>query len=301
MNSFRIILFPLKLPRTSSTATATVTTATPSSPLLPQSNPLPLTFLFVHLSKSLTRETNPSVGLKRRSPLNRFLNWGEAKWQEYGEAPPRSFKGIMHRLGSSLLDKIPVTEKQLWRLHALHQHLQADTSRRHFEIESGSSIVADEANIRSELCKQLNSFAAIHRRWSIFSSVLILPVAILSILPFGKLVLAWIIFRAVAHYRAYQGAHFMARCLAGQDAQLGARFKANASIDRFLPLPPTHTATSRAFNDPFAGLAREFDLAELAHVLPRALDYVCKREAEQLAKNSGLGRRKFSNQSMLDP
>ncbi len=297
MNSFRIILFPLKLPRTS----AANATTTANSPLLPNNTPLPLSFLFVHLSKSLTRESNPSVGLKRRSALNRFLNWGEAKWQEYGEAPPRSIKGIMHRLGSSLLDKIPVTEKQLWRLHALHQHFQTDQSRRYFEVETGSSALADEQNVRTELHKQLNALAAVHRRWSIFSSALILPVAILSILPFGKLVLAWIIFRAVAHYRAYQGAHFLARCLTGQDSQLVVRFKLNSAIDRFLPLPPTHTSTSRAFNDPFTGLARDLELAELALVLPKALEYVCKREAEQLTKDSGLGRRRFSNQNLLDP
>lgn len=302
MNAFRLVLFPLKLPRTSASLPAAP--ATPTSALLPQSAPLPLTFIFVHLNKSLTRETNPSVGLKRRSLLNRFLNWGEAKWQEYGEAPPRSIKGIMHRLGSALLDKIPVTEKQLWRLHALHQHLQNVPNCRSFvEVETGSCLLADEQNVRSELGRQLNSFAALHRRWSIISSALIVPVAVLSILPFGKLFLAWVIFRAVAHYRAYQGAHFLSRCLSGKDSTFAVHFKLNSLIDRYLPLPPTHNtaATARAFNDPFAGLARDLELAELSNVLPRALEYACRREAEQLAKNSGLGRRKFSNQNMLDP
>lgn len=93
----------------------------------------------------------------------------------------------------------------------------------------------------------------------------------------------------------------MARLLADSEPAFSIRFKVNPLIDRYLPLPPTHTSTSRGFNDPFTGLARDLELAELAQALPRALEYVCKREAEQLAKDSGLGRRKFSNQNLLDP
>lgn len=299
---FRVVLFPLKLPKSLASGNS-------HSPLLnAASTPLPLSFLFVHLSRALTKETNPSVGLSRKSHLNRFLNWGEAKWQEYGEAPPRSIKGIMYKLGSALLNRIPVTEKQLWRLHALNQHVQAGQSLRFLEIETGKSYIDEESAIRASMIKQLNTFAAYHRRWSIFSSVMIIPVAILSILPFGKLFLAWIIFRAVAHYRAYQGAHFLARCFSLEASNFNSsggvipiRFKLNSLIDRYLPLPPTHTSTARAFNDPFTGLARDLELAELANTLPKALDIVVKREAEALAKASGLGRRKFSNQNMIEP
>lgn len=294
---YRILLFPLKLPKINSN---------PSSPLISNTTPIP--FLFVHLSKLMTKYNNATTGLNRRGYLSRFLNWGEGKWQEYGEASPRSIKGIMHRIGSVLLDKIPVTEKQLWRLHALHQHSQQGNLGKRLEIETGSCYLGDaslEQSIKFDLIGQFNNWAAYHRRWSIFSSCLIIPVAILSLLPFGKLFLAWVIFRAVAHWRAYQGAHFMIRCF-NFDRQdrisdiLPIKFISNPMIDKHLPLPPTFSSDTSSFSDPFINLARDLDLGELAQILPRALNLIIKKENDKF-HNPGMKRRKFSNQNFLEP
>lgn len=296
---YRILLLPLKLPKLKES---------PSSPLISTTFPIP--FLFIHLSKSLTRVNNPSTGLNRRSPLTRFLNWGESKWQEYGEASPRSFKGIIHRIGSCLLDKIPVSEKQLWRLHAVHEHFKTEGKGKGkvLEIETGSIYLTNptiEQSLKFDLISQLNNWAAYHRRWSIFSSCLILPVTILSILPFGKLFLAWMIFRAVAHWRAFQGAHFLSRCFnyERQDDVLDIspiELISNQILDKNLPLPPNFTSETRAFNDPFISLSRDLDLGELLNVLPKVLKEICKKEEKEINRN-GLKRRKFSNQNLLEP
>lgn len=316
---YRVLLLPLKLPKLSSNKIPSATspstsTPPPSSPLLNHSSTTSsnaISFLFVHLGKSLTKSANPTTGLTRRSPLSKFLNWGESKWQEYGEASPRSIKGIMYRIGSSLLDKIPVTEKQLWRLNALQQHFQNDPKPpKTLEIETGSCYLDSpsiEQVIKFDLIHQYNSWAAYHRRWSIFSSCLIIPVAILSILPFGKLFLAWIIFRAVAHWRAYQGAHFLLRCF-NFDRQdkitdiLPVKFVLNPLIDKNLPLPPNFTSEKHSFNDPFINLARDLDLGELGNVLPRALKIIINNENKQQSQqHNSKSRRKFSNQNFLDP
>ena len=293
---YRILLLPLKLPKLKEAT---------SSPLISTSFPIP--FLFIHLSKSLTRVNNPSTGLNRRSPLTRFLNWGESKWQEYGEASPRSFKGIIHRIGSSLLDKIPVSEKQLWRLHAVHENLKDEGKGKVLEIETGSIYLKNpniEQSLKFDLVSQLNNWAAYHRRWSIFSTCLILPVAILSILPFGKLFLAWMIFRAVAHWRAFQGAHFLLRCFnyERQDKLfdiLPIKLVSNQILDTNLPLPPNFTSETRSFNDPFINLSRDLDLGELLNVLPKVLKEICKKEEQD--NRNGIKRRKFSNQNLLEP
>ena len=293
---YRILLLPLKLPKLKEAT---------SSPLISTSFPIP--FLFIHLSKSLTRVNNPSTGLNRRSPLTRFLNWGESKWQEYGEASPRSFKGIIHRIGSSLLDKIPVSEKQLWRLHAVHENLKDEGKGKVLEIETGSIYLKNpniEQTLKFDLISQLNNWAAYHRRWSIFSTCLILPVAILSILPFGKLFLAWMIFRAVAHWRAFQGAHFLLRCFnyERQDKLfdiLPIKLVSNQILDTNLPLPPNFTSETRSFNDPFINLSRDLDLGELLNVLPKVLKEICKKEEQD--NRNGIKRRKFSNQNLLEP
>lgn len=301
---YRILLLPLKLPKLRENPLSTA-----SSPLL--SSAIPVPFLFLHLSKSLTKVNNPSTGLNRRSTLTKFLNWGEAKWQEYGEAKQRSFKGIIHRIGSSLLDRIPVSEKQLWRLHALHQHLQtspSSTTTKSLEIETGSIYLTNpsiEQSLKFDLISQFNNWAAYHRRWSIFSTCLILPVAILSILPFGKLFLAWIIFRAVAHWRAFQGAHFLLRCFNYERQDkisdiLPIKLVQNQIIDKHLPLPPNFTSETVGFNDPFVNLARDLDLFELLNVLPKVLKEICKKEQENQNQN-GMKRRKFSNQNLLEP
>ena len=313
---YRVLLFPLKLPKLSSNSSSKASPKQ-SNPFL-SASPAAIPFLFVHLNKSLTKNANPATGLNRRSPLTKFLNWGESKWQEYGEASPRSIKGIMYRIGSALLDKIPVTEKQLWRLHALHQHFQGDLERsthlpgriKSLEIETGSCYLENpslEQSIKFDLISQYNSWAAYHRRWSIFSSCLIIPVAILSILPFGKLFLAWIIFRAVAHWRAYQGAHFLVRCF-NFDRQdriadiLPIKFVSNPFIDKNAPLPPNFTPETPSFNDPFVNLARDLDLGELANILPKALKLIVKNESKQQSHQSqSRPRRKFSNQNLLDP
>ena len=293
---YRILLLPLKLPKLKEAT---------SSPLISTSFPIP--FLFIHLSKSLTRVNNPSTGLNRRSPLTRFLNWGESKWQEYGEASPRSFKGIIHRIGSSLLDKIPVSEKQLWRLHAVHENFKDEGKGKVLEIETGSIYLKNpniEQTLKFDLISQLNNWAAYHRRWSIFSTCLILPVAILSILPFGKLFLAWMIFRAVAHWRAFQGAHFLLRCFnyERQDKLfdiLPIKLVSNQILDTNLPLPPNFTLETRGFNDPFINLSRDLDLGELLNVLPKVLKEICKKEEQD--NRNGIKRRKFSNQNLLEP
>jgi len=309
---YRLLLFPLKFPKIVKASASNESSSLINNSPTNSSSSGVLPFLFVHLGKSMTNSTNPSTGLNRRGYLTRFLNWGEAKWQEYGEAAPRSIKGIMHRIGSKLLDKIPITEKQLWRLHALHQHishLKGGPQHSTLEIETGSIYLANsitEQSVRYDLMSQLNTWAAFHRRWSIFSGVLIVPIAILSILPFGKLFLAWIIFRAVAHWRAYQGSHFLIRCF-NYDRQhsihdiLPVKLVTNPLIDRHLPLPPTYTPETLGFTNPFINLARDLDLGELASVLPRALQFVIKKEKDQDRNNGGMKRRKFSNQNLLEP
>ena len=297
---YRILLLPLKLPKIKEAST---------SPLI--STTLPFPFLFLHLSKSLTRINNPSTGLNRRSALTRFLNWGEAKWQEYGEANPRTFKGLIHRIGSGLLDKIPVSEKQLWRFHALHQHFKDGGKGKALEIETGSIYLTNpntEQSLKFDLISQLNYWASYHRRWSIFSTCLILPVAILSILPFGKLVLAWIIFRAVAHWRAFEGAHFLLRCFnyERQDNVSDispVKLIFNHILDKHLPLPPNFTSETAGFTDPFLNLSRDLDLGELSNVLPKVLRDICKKEEREAKGNNrnGVKRRKFSNQNLLEP
>lgn len=314
---FRILLLPLKLPKTSPSSVKPLEKSLLlASPAL-SGGIKPAPFLFVHLSKSLTKTTNPSTGLSRRRTLTKFLNWGEAKWQEYGEAPQRSIKGVMYRIGSFLLDKIPITEKQLWRLNSVHQHFvhlePADLRRmRLLEIETGSIYLTDEMaeqTLKFDLTAQLNAWAAYHRRWSIFSSCMIVPVAILSILPFGKLFLAWIIFRAVAHWRAYRGAHFLSRCF-NFDRQdrisdiLPVKLTVNPVIDRFLPLPAV-ASVSDIFTSSFKGLAEELELGELANVLPKALKLILKQENDKHNinndNNNNFKRRKFSNQNFLEP
>ena len=329
---YRILLFPLKLPKLNVKSKSKefsdgsllndpnnyTILNTNSSTNSNSSNQLPLPFLFVHLNKSITKSTNLSTGLNRRSFFSKFLNWGEEKWQEYSEAKPRSIKGMMHKVGSILLNRIPVTEKQLWKFHALHQFIQHNEKNgksNNLEIETGSIYLSNpgtEQSIRFDLISQFNSWAAYHRRWSIFSSVLIFPVAILSILPFGKLFLAWVIFRAVAHWRAYQGAHFLVRCFNYNRQHqikdvMPIKFISNFIIDQHLPLPPNFKSETIEFTETFSNLTRDLQLGELFNVLPRALKFILKlekekKENEKLNKEgNGIKRRKFSNQNLLEP
>lgn len=326
---YRILLFPLKLPKLN---VKSKTKELSDGSLLndpnnyknlntnsstTSSNQVPLPFLFVHLNKSITKSKNLSTGLNRRSLFTKILNWGEEKWQEYSEAKPRSIKGMMHKVGSILLNRIPVTEKQLWKLHALHQYIQQNENEKKgkindLEIETGSIYLSNpgtEQSIRLDLISQFNSWAAYHRRWSIFSSVLIFPVAILSILPFGKLFLAWVIFRAVAHWRAYQGAHFLVRCFNYNRQHqikdiMPIKFISNFIIDQHLPLPPNFKSETIEFTDTFSNLTRDLQLGELFNVLPRALKFILKLEIENEKLNkdgNGIKRRKFSNQNLLEP
>jgi hypothetical protein len=284
---------------------------------------LPLPFLFVHAAKHLNKTTHPATGLARKGTVSKFLSWGESKWHEYAEAPRRSFQGVVYKAGSFLLDRVPITEKQLWRLYTIRQYLQTYHYEHQkenviLEIETGKTLYPFERLLREDLIGHLNAWAAYHRRWSIFSSVLLFPLAVLTILPFGKMVLAWFVFRAVAHWRAFQGAHFLSTALSDPDPLRPGSFmtKSQASlyypyvkfiinplIDQHLPVKDSGKDNFRVpLGDEFVGLARDLQLAELVNTLPKATKLLIEaedREARRIA--SGKPRRQFSRQNLLDP
>lgn len=302
--AFRLLLLPLKLPKGHGFY---FNNASKSPKGTASSGPLPYPFLYVHLARTETSSSPTPLGLPRRSRLSRFLSWSEAKWQTYSEAPARSIKGLMFQLGSKLLDRIPPGEKQLWRLHALQDHLGhvslgSPKGPHALRLETSHAFYDHQTKLTHDLSIHLSQSAARHRRWAFVTAFFILPSIFLSLMPFGKLVLAWVVFRAISHYRAYQGASFLLNCLksrlASSDFHYTIKFVVTPEIDKHLPVVDAGTVSQVAID-----LARDLQSPELVNVLPRAFNVLCDLERRTQASNlsSGYRRRAFSNENLLDP
>lgn len=138
----------------------------------------------------------------------RLIRLGERKWSELGAAPSDSLRGQIYKLGGRLISRLPVQEKMWWRVESNMQ----DGGGGVVEIEHGGVVAEHD---KQQLLDRLGHYMRQHRvRW-IANTVLSVPVAALTILPFVKLVLAWVIFRAVTHHRAYQGCKYLVGRLPG--------------------------------------------------------------------------------------
>ena len=139
---------------------------------------------------------------RHQSRSDRMIGYGERKWSELEHA--KGFiKRTVYRIGSYLVDKIPMEEAMLWRLYALQRsHLEE------LEVYTESLPVSTQS-----ISSHLRDLERKHRRWSWIHGLGLIPVTILTVLPGVKLVWAWLAFRCITHYRASEGARWFSTLL----------------------------------------------------------------------------------------
>jgi hypothetical protein len=152
------------------------------------------------LHVQVTKET-PYIPHEPKNLVSRLLQKGELLWTSYSQAPPNSIKGTLYSIGTRLIARLPPQEYQLRKLY------NVDLSRVN---GNASFLVNDElasqpTKILAWLCRQ----EQFHSRWWRIHALMTIPVTILTILPGVKAVLAWIIFRAVTHWRAQRGSKLL--------------------------------------------------------------------------------------------
>jgi hypothetical protein len=153
-----------------------------------------------YLHVQVTKET-PYIPHEPKNLVSRLIQKGESLWISYSQAPPNSLKGTLYTLGTRLMARLPPQEFQLRKLY------NVDLSRVN---GNASFIVSDEiASQPAKVLAWLGRQEQFHGKWWRIHAFMTVPVTILTILPGVKAVLAWIIFRAVTHWRAQRGSKLL--------------------------------------------------------------------------------------------
>lgn len=205
-------------------------------------------FLYLHLhhdqnniTKLSSEEETTTTGMTTSSSasrINRLFNksvrFVEHWWHQASTSPSGTLKHEIFRLGTALINRIPVREWMLWRAHKLalaHDGksiaypltITLDNPGKDSGFESLSTTTSS-LNIeqfalisRQALIIQMSRAARYNQAWTWINSASLLPLTILTILPGVKLVWLWVAFRAVARYRAAYGARWLRETL--QDVQ----------------------------------------------------------------------------------
>lgn len=180
-------------------------------------------FLFAKLNiQPGTAAVRPPSG-----PISRILHYGESKWQELGRHPSHSLRGRIYQAGSTLIDRIPMQERMLWRLHA---YTVAQQTKFALPPAVEHAPELDASTVKKELGVALDGWIAVHRRWRVIHGMAIVPAVLLSVLPFVKLWLAWEIFRTVTHHRALMAATWLKRSMAIRAGGAQSAFLANPEL-----------------------------------------------------------------------
>ena len=153
-----------------------------------------------YMHVQVTKDT-PYIPHEPKNLISRLLQKGESKWTSYSLAPSNSLKGTLYSFGTRLMARLPPQEYQFRKLY------NVDLSRVN---GNASFLVNDEigsqpAKVLAWLCRQ----EQFHSKWWKIHALLTIPVTILTILPGVKAVLAWIMFRAVTHWRAQKGSKLL--------------------------------------------------------------------------------------------
>ena len=190
-------------------------------------------FLYIHLhpnpltanfeSSSSSSKDKKDNGVAKESLSTRIIRYGEHKWQQLAQSRPRTPKHFIYRVGNKLIERIPAREWMLWRAYSLSR--QFDGIHLYYpllleQVDLGATTTPQPKNLAgfaqvagstlAALRVQLAEAAKKHRFWMWAHSVSLIPVTVLTVLPFVKLVWAWLAFRAVTHYRASIGAKWLA-------------------------------------------------------------------------------------------
>lgn len=139
------------------------------------------------------------------SLVHRFIAWGEQTWHQWGSQPAGTVKHGIHALSLRLINRLGWEERSLWRCYAaFHHHRQA------FPI----TIQTDTTEWRRALVERLEKAIWRHRVGRAVYAVALIPVTLLTVLPFVKAVWAWCMFRLIARHRALHGALWLRSSLA---------------------------------------------------------------------------------------
>lgn len=157
-------------------------------------------FLYLHLTPAST-QLHPTF--QKFTWSERLIRYGEDKWYDLSQAPSNSIKGRVYRAGKMLVDRIPAKEWMLWRAHALHRQNLTQA----FAIENYTN--EEHQVLRWSLKEDFDKSTLIHRRWALIHGFGLLPATVLTFLPGGKLVWAWLAFRLITHQRASIGARWL--------------------------------------------------------------------------------------------
>lgn len=156
----------------------------------------------------------------RKSLINRILSYGETKWHSLSSYPTSSIRGRIYKLGTGLIERIPLQERMLWRIYTfIGERLEDGKLSPHRNkgppavppIEVAQVDLEHPEILQKDLMTLINGQMALHRRWRFYHGVAIIPALCLSLLPFVKLWLAWEIFRTVTHHRAFLAAQWLQR------------------------------------------------------------------------------------------
>lgn len=156
----------------------------------------------VQISKpdAITHGPQSNVGL-----VQRLIRAGERKWADYGQYGPDSFRGQLYRAGQRLIRRLPIQEQMWWRIESAMPCTASDKAQ--LLIEHGG-VTEQEKSI---LHNAISVWSWHHRRAWLINTAASVPILLLTFLPFVKLLLAWVCFRAVTHHRAFQACKWLSQ------------------------------------------------------------------------------------------
>lgn len=125
--------------------------------------------------------------------VSKLIHKGEQLWEKYSTAPPNTLRHALYSLGTRLMARLPPQEYQFRQLHNLKDPQGS--------LECCREMALQPARIIAHLGREGER----HKWWWRLHAGLSLPVTVLTVLPGVKAVLAWILFRAITHWRALQG------------------------------------------------------------------------------------------------
>ena len=146
--------------------------------------------------------------LSNVSLIRRMIQKGEDKWTEYSQAPVKSIKGQIYAAGKRLMDKLPAQEKMWWRVES-HMRDEGQLLICHSGDDANNGKNTIEEVKKQKLAEKVNELAKRHKIAWMRNAILAVPITILTVLPFVKLLLAWTLFRAVTHHRAHMACKFL--------------------------------------------------------------------------------------------
>ena len=151
-------------------------------------------FVHIHVAPDAAKQVSTTL-------LSRLLHKGELMWDKYSKAPPKTFRYALYSLGTRLMARLPPQEYQFRQLYNIKSPQGT--------LECNEHLATQPAKIISHLSREEQK----HRWWWKLHAGLCVPVTILTVLPGVKAILAWIVFRAVTHWRAQQGVRKLTEAL----------------------------------------------------------------------------------------